>query len=78
MPENSAKVDHSRFSANGYALSHSVRDAVGVLPIHPGRLHRVIQEVRSIFWETILWVIVRKKVHMNVRIILKGYRDRAV
>jgi hypothetical protein len=40
-------------------------------------IYRVIQEERSILWEVITWVIVRKKiVQMNMCIILNGYRDR--
>jgi len=30
------------------------------------------------FWEVTVSVIVRKKVHMNMCLILNGYRDRAV
>jgi len=40
--------------------------------------HRVIQERRSVFCEVIMLVIVRKKLHLNMRLILNGYRDRAV
>jgi hypothetical protein len=35
---------------------------------------RVVEEERSIFWEVILWVIVRKEFHMNMSPILNGYR----
>ena len=35
-------------------------------------LHRVIQEKRSTFWKVLVWVIGRKKVHMNACLILKG------
>ena len=38
------------------------------------QMYRVIQEERSVFWE----VIVRKKDHMNMHLILNGYRDRVV
>jgi hypothetical protein len=40
--------------------------------------YRVIQEDRSILWEVIVLVIVRKKVHMNMCLILNGYWARAV
>ena len=40
--------------------------------------YRVIQEEISIFWEVIVSVIVRKKVHVNMCLILNVYRDRAV
>ena len=33
-------------------------------------LYRVIQEERLIFWEVIVSVIVRKKVHINMRLIV--------
>lgn len=39
---------------------------------------RVTQEERSISWDVTIRVIVRKAVHMNVRQILSGHRDRAV
>jgi len=42
---------------------------------------RVVQDDskgKSIFWEVIGSVIVRKKVRMNTCLILNGYRDRAV
>jgi hypothetical protein len=42
-----------------------------------GDIYRVILEERSIIWEVIVSVIVRKKVHMNVCLILNGYRNRA-
>jgi hypothetical protein len=41
-------------------------------------IYRVIQEEMSVFWEAIVWVIVRKKVYMNVCLILNCYRDRVV
>jgi hypothetical protein len=41
-------------------------------------IYRVIQEEGSIFWGVIVWIIVRKKVHMNLCLILNGYRDGAV
>jgi hypothetical protein len=41
-------------------------------------MYRETQQVRPIFWEAILSVIVRKKVHMNMSLILNGYRDIAV
>jgi len=34
---------------------------------------RVIQEARSVFWGMIKSVVVRRKVHMNVCLILNGY-----
>ena len=46
--------------------------------LHTHHIYRVIQEERSIFWEVIVSVIVRKKVDMNMCVILNGYRDRAV
>jgi hypothetical protein len=42
-------------------------------------IYRVILEDKSIFWEEIVSVIVRKiKVHTNMCLILKAYRHRAV
>jgi len=41
-------------------------------------LHRVIQRERSIFWEVIISVIMRKNVRMNMIAIPDSYRDRAV
>jgi hypothetical protein len=38
----------------------------------------VIQEERSIYWEVIVSVMVRRKVRLNMCLILNGYRDRAV
>src|SRR5215510_11181575 len=38
-------------------------------------LYRVIQEESAILWEMIVWVILSKKVHMNMGPILNGYRD---
>ena len=38
----------------------------------------MIQEERSVFWEVIVSVIVRKKVHMNMCLVLTGYRNTAV
>jgi hypothetical protein len=42
------------------------------------KIYRMIQEERSIFWEMIALVIVRKNVHVNMCLILNGYQDRAV
>ena len=42
------------------------------------KLYGVIQEERSIFWEVIVSVNVRERVHMNLDLILKFYWDRAV
>ena len=36
-------------------------------------LYRVIQEESALLWEMIVWVILRKKVHMNMGPILNGY-----
>jgi hypothetical protein len=41
-------------------------------------LYRMSQEKRSIFWETIISVILRKKVDMNMCPIPNGFRDRAI
>ena len=41
-------------------------------------IYRVIQEERSIFWEMIVSIIVRSKVHTTMCIILNAYRNRAV
>jgi len=38
-------------------------------------IYRVIQEESLILWETIVYVILSKKVHMNMGPILNGYRD---
>ena len=43
-----------------------------------GSTYRVIQDERSIFWQVIVSVTVRKKVHINMCLILIGYRDRAI
>jgi amino acid permease len=37
--------------------------------------YRVIQEESAILWETIVCVILSKKVHMNMVPILNNYRD---
>jgi hypothetical protein len=42
---------------------------------HP--VYRVMQEERSILWEVTVSVIVSKNVHMNMLLILNGYRDTA-
>jgi hypothetical protein len=36
-------------------------------------IYRVIQEESALLWEMIVWVIVSKKVHMNMGPILNGY-----
>jgi hypothetical protein len=41
-------------------------------------LHRMSQEERSIFWEIIVSVILRKNVCMNMCPIPNGFRDRAI
>ena len=41
-------------------------------------LYRVIQEERSIFWEGIVSVIVKKKIHINMCLILNCGRNGAV
>jgi len=41
-------------------------------------LYRVIQEERSISWNVIIAVIVKKEDHMNTCIITNGYRHSAV
>jgi hypothetical protein len=38
----------------------------------------MIQAERLVFWEVTGLIIERKKVHMNMCLILNGYRDRAV
>ena len=38
----------------------------------------MIQEERRIFWKVIVSIIIRKKSHLNMCLILDGYRDRAV
>jgi hypothetical protein len=40
--------------------------------------HRVIQERRSIYCKVIISDIVRKKMHLKMRLILNGYRHRSV
>ena len=40
--------------------------------------YRAIQEERSVFWMVIVLVLVRKKVHMNICLIVNGYRGRAM
>ena len=37
------------------------------------RIYRVIQEESALLWEMIVWVILSKKVHMNMGPILNGY-----
>jgi hypothetical protein len=41
-------------------------------------VYKMIQEERSVFWEVMVRVIVRKNVHMNMCLILNVYRDRDV
>jgi len=41
-------------------------------------LYRVIKEERPIFWEVILSVLMKKKVHLNKCIILSGFRVKVV
>jgi hypothetical protein len=41
-------------------------------------IYRVIQEKRSVFWEVIISLSVRKNVRVNMRLILSGYQERAV
>jgi hypothetical protein len=41
-------------------------------------IHRLFQKKRSIFWEVTVSVIVRKKAHVNICLILNGYWDREV
>jgi len=41
-------------------------------------LYSIIQQERSIFWEVIVIIIVRKEVYMDKCLILSGYQDRAV
>jgi len=36
-------------------------------------IHRLFQKERSIFWEVTVSVIVRKKAHVNICLILNGY-----
>jgi len=36
-------------------------------------IYRMIQEERPIIWEVVASVNVRKKVHINMRLILNGY-----
>ena len=38
----------------------------------------MIQKERRIFWKAIVSIIMRKKSHLNMCLILDGYRDRAV
>ena len=40
--------------------------------------YRVFQEKRSIFWEVIMWAIVRKKFPTKMCLIVNGYRDAAL
>jgi hypothetical protein len=37
--------------------------------------YRVIQEESAVLWEMIVCVILSKKIHMNMGLILNGYRD---
>ena len=41
-------------------------------------VYRVMQEERSVFWELTVSVVIRKKFHMTICVILNGYRDGAV
>jgi hypothetical protein len=45
------------------------------LPVQNPTIYRVIQEESAILWEMIVCVILSKKVHMNMGLILNGYRD---
>ena len=38
-------------------------------------IYRVIQEESAILWERIVCVMLSKKVHTNMGLILNGYRD---
>jgi len=40
--------------------------------------YTVMEEERSMFWKVILTVTIREKVHMNMCLILNGYRNTAV
>ena len=40
-------------------------------------IYRVIQEESALLWDVIVWVILSKKVHMNMGPILNGYRVMA-
>jgi len=40
---------------------------------HYAGLYRVIQKESAILWEMIVWVILSKKVHMNMGPILNSY-----
>ena len=50
---------------------------VGSTHVHT-HICRVIQEKRSIFCEVIVLVTVRKQGNLNMRLIVNGYRERAV
>jgi len=41
-------------------------------------IYRVILEERPIFWETIVSVIVSRKVHLNTCLIRNSYRDKVL
>jgi hypothetical protein len=63
-------------TSNFGRLSHSFPAYLMIIfDLH--MLYSVIQKEKSIFREVILPIIVRKKVHMNMCLILKGCRDRA-
>jgi exonuclease III len=42
------------------------------------RIYRVSQEERTIFWEVMVSVVLRKKLYKNVCPIPNGFRDRAI
>jgi hypothetical protein len=41
-------------------------------------LYTVMQKQRSVFWELTVLAIIRRKIHMNMCLIVNGHRDRAV
>jgi len=58
-----------------YVLFHKIPYNIGisyeVLSLYV--IYRVIQEESALLWEMIVWVILSKKVHMNMGPILNGY-----
>jgi hypothetical protein len=64
-----------------YSFCLSVRKSVNHCDIFTRPLwtvYREIQEERSVFLEVIISVIVRKNVHINMHIIVNGYRTGAL
>ena len=63
-----------------YSVSPLINRNVGVRCSVIGEVcvYRVIQKERSVFWEVIIWVVVRKEVRLNMCLMMNDYRNRAL